>query len=233
MTRPLRYDDSFTNIINEKVHDKFLCIFKIKVQSTGFRQRFNLQQSLLITSLYDIFMGIIILIAFFNTVAESKETQNIFFFAENFILIMGILFGLVGIDASTNLRKINTGVYKTWRIFITFAFPILDTFNNFSFFCFYLVSCSKMQNLVIVWVLFFLNLYLTKIAWSFYIRIQKGHELLIIHGKYLEKMIDEESYKINDVKKFLPPEQLLQIIPNDENLQTHPTPVKDAQVNRA
>ena len=54
-----------------------------------------------------------------------------------------------------------------------------------------------------------INIYLTKIAWSFFIRLNKGHEILIIHGKYLEKMINDESYKISDVKNYVPPEQQL------------------------
>ena len=31
MTRPLRYDDAFINILKEKMHDKFLNIFTLKV----------------------------------------------------------------------------------------------------------------------------------------------------------------------------------------------------------
>ena len=53
-----------------------------------------------------------------------------------------------------------------------------------------------------------INIYWTKITWSFYIRLVKGHEILIIHGKYLEKMMNDESYKISDVKKYAPPDQL-------------------------
>lgn len=207
MTRPLRYDDSFKNIINEKIHDKFLNIFNIKVQSTAFKQRLNLQRSLMITSLWDIISGTIILFAFFNSVKEKQE--DIFFILQNFLLIMGILFGFVGIDSATNLRKVNTKIYKNWRIFITFAFPIIEIINNFSFLCYYMKQCSRFENFIFILIIFAINIYLTKIAWSFYIRLEKGHELLIIHGKYLEKMINDESYKLNDVKKYVPPEQLM------------------------
>jgi hypothetical protein len=207
MTRPLRYDDSFTNIINEKIHDKFLHVFNVKVQSTAFRQKLNLQRSLLIVSLWDITFGTILLFAFFNSVGEMKD--NIIFLIENFFLIIGICFGFVGVDSATNLRKVNTKVYKNWRVFITFAFPILEMINNFSFFCYYWNQCSKLENFIIISIIFIFNIYWTKIAWSFYIRLARGHELLIIHGKYLDKMINDESYKLNDVKKYVPPEQLM------------------------
>ena len=111
MTRPLRYDDSFMNIINDKIHEKFLNIFNIKVQSTAFCQKMNLQRSILITSLWDILIGIIMIFAFFNSVKEMY--QNLIFFLENFLLIIGLFFGFVGIDSSTNLKKVNTKVYKS------------------------------------------------------------------------------------------------------------------------
>src|SRR5687767_13684822 len=116
MTRPLRYDDSFTNIINEKVHDKFLSVFTIKVQSTAFCQRLNLQRSLIVTSLYDIIFRLIIFFTFFNSIEVSHE--SFLFFVENFFLIIGLCFGCVGLDSATNLRKMNTKIYKNWRIFI-------------------------------------------------------------------------------------------------------------------
>ena len=136
MTRPLRYDDSFTNIINEKIHHKFLNIFNVKVQSTAFSQKLNLQRSLLIVSLWDIIFGLIIIIAFFNNIRDMHE--NLFFFLQNFIIIIGFFFGFVGIDSSTNLRKTNTKIFKNWRIFITFAFPFFELISNFSFLCYYL-----------------------------------------------------------------------------------------------
>jgi hypothetical protein len=207
MARPLRYDDQFTNIINEKIHDKFLHFFNVKVQSTAFSQRLNLQKSLLITSIWDIFIGVIFIFAFFDSVKEMQD--DILFFIENFILMIGIFFGLVGLDSATNLRKTNTRVYKNWRIFLTFSFPLLELINNFSFLCHYFSDCSRIRNLIIITIFFLINLYFVKIAWSFYIRLSKGHELLIIHGKYLEKMMNDESYKLNDVKRYVPPEQLM------------------------
>jgi hypothetical protein len=217
MTRPLRYDDSFTTIINEKIHDKFLNIFTIKVQSTAFCQKLNLQRSLMITSLWDISFGFIIFLSFLKSINLTQE--NFLFFIESFILIVGMCFGFVGVDSATNLKKLNTKVYKNWRIFITFAFPVLELIHNFRFLCNYTSECSKGENVIFVIIITALNLYFTKIAWSFYIRLEKNHELLIIHGKYLEKMINDESYKLNDVKKYVPPEQLMQqkISPHHSN----------------
>jgi hypothetical protein len=207
MARPLRYDDSFTSIINEKVHDKFLLFFNIKVQSTGFHQRLNLQRSLMLSGLIDLIFGCLFSLAFFANV--NKAEHHILFILENFILMISFCFGCVGIDAATNLRKFNTKIYKNWRYFITFAFPFLEIINNFNFLCIYNTTCETLNGIIFVLLYFLLNIYLSKIAWSFFIRLQRGHELLIIHGKYLEKMINDESYKINDLKKYVPPETLM------------------------
>jgi hypothetical protein len=207
MARPLRYDDSFTSIINEKVHDKFLFFFNIKVQSTGFHQRLNLQRSLMVSGLVDICIGIITSLAFFANIKEAN--YQLLFYLENFTLMMSFCFGCVGIDAATNLRKLNTKIYRNWRYFITFAFPILEIFNNFNFLCVYRTTCDWLNDAIFVIILFVLNIYFSKIAWSFWIRLQRGHELLIIHGRYLETMINDESYKINDLKKYVPPETLM------------------------
>ncbi len=204
MTRPLRYDDSFMNIINEKIQDKFLKIFTIKVQSTAFCQKLNLQRSLMVAGLYDIFFGIFVFIYYFRTIAKFSDSYLIFL--QNFLLICGIGFGFVGLDSAANLRKINTRIYKIWRIFITFFIPFIELINNFSFFCSLANNCNKFYNFIITIIVFVINIYLTRIAWSFYIRLNRNHELLIIHGKYLERMINEESYKINDLRKYVPPE---------------------------
>ncbi len=232
MTRPLRYDDSFTNIINEKIHDKFLNIFNIKVQSTAFCQKLNLQRSLMVASLYDICFGFFVLIYYFRTI--SKFSDSFIIFIENFLLISGIGFGFVGLDSAANLRKINTRIYKVWRIFITFFFPFIELISNFSFFCSLGNNCNKLYNFILTAVVFGFNIYLTRIAWSFYIRLIRNHELLIIHGKYLEKMINEESYKMNDLRKYVPPELLImnKSLPllNDTNEMTN-MKNKNASVN--
>ena len=48
-----------------------------------------------------------------------------------------------------------------------------------------------------------INLYFTKISWSFNTRLQRGQELLVIHGKYLEQMISNENQKIIDTQNLI------------------------------
>ena len=55
-------------------------------------------------------------------------------------------------------------------------------------------------------IIFPVNIYFTKIAWSFCVRLDRSHELLIIHGKYLEKMMNDEQTKFNELKTYLPPD---------------------------
>jgi hypothetical protein len=160
----------------------------------------------MVASLYDIFFGLFVLIYYFRTI--TKFSDSFIIFAENFLLISGIGFGFVGLDSAANLRKINTRIYKIWRIFITFFIPFIELINNFSFFCSLGNNCNKLYNFLLTIIVFAVNIYLTRIAWSFNIRLIRNHELLIIHGKYLEKMINEESYKINDLRKYVPPELL-------------------------
>jgi hypothetical protein len=204
MTRPLKYDDSFTSILNQKLHDRFLNFLDIKVQSTAFFQKLNLQFSLVITSLWDIFFGIAIFLNSFN-----QSYLNLLHFVENFLFMIGTFFGILGLDAASSLRKLNSQIYKKWRIFITFIFPFLEIVNNFSFICNFSDNCSGLKIFFVIVIIFAVNLYWTKIAWSFSIRLEKGHELLVIHGKYLEKMLQDESYKLNDVKKYVPHDHLL------------------------
>jgi len=204
MTRPLKYDDSFTSILSQKLHDKFLNFLDIKVQSTAFFQRLNLQFSLVITSLWDVIFGIAIFLHSFN-----QSYINLLHFIENFLFMIGTFFGILGLDAASSLRKLNSQIYKKWRIFITFIFPILEIVNNFSFICNFSEDCSGFKIFFVLVLIFAVNIYWTKIAWSFSIRLEKGHELLVIHGKYLEKMLQDESYKLNDVKKYVPHDHLL------------------------
>lgn len=73
--------------------------------------------------------------------------------------------------------------------------------NNFSFCCYYTegeisenfklnMNCSIVERLVFNIVLLSWNIYITKIAWSFNIRLEQSHDLLIIHGGYLEKLLE-------------------------------------------
>lgn len=209
MTRPLRYDDAFVNILKEKMFEKFLGLFTVKVQSTTFFQMYNLQKGLLISSLYDIIYGIIITILLFTNYNNNKT--NTTFLMESSLGVLSIFFGLIGLDSALNLKKVNSYVYKNWRIINTMLFILLEIGNHFRFICFYSesyhidMSCSTFERglfflLIVIW-----NGYITKIAWSFFIRLDQSHDLLIIHGKYLEKMLSEENFKFDANKKYVPP----------------------------
>jgi hypothetical protein len=207
MTRPLRYDDAFINILKEKMHDKFLGIFTLKVQSTAFCQKLNLQKGQLISSLFDITFGVIITVLLFNNYED--KIKNLIFMLETSLCILSIFFGLVGLDAALNLKKANSYIYKNWRIMFTFLYIVLEISNNFMFICFYFkdekngllfnynkpISCSMWERVLFFAVLVIWSCYITKISWSFYIRLEQSHDLLIIHGKYLEKMLSEENNK--------------------------------------
>lgn len=204
MTRPLRYDDQFISIINDKFHESFLKIITLKVQSTAFFKRLNLQQSLQLCGLIDFFIGLIVFLYFFKLLQLKEE--GILYAIENITLIISMFFGLLGFDSATNLKKYNGNIYKLWRIYFTFSIPVIELFQQIEGFCYYYYQCSFLFYILATTLYLIINLYLTKIAWSFCIRLDKGHELLIIHGKYLEKMMAEENYKINDVKQYIPPE---------------------------
>jgi hypothetical protein len=205
MTRPLRYDDSFMSIVSEKLHDKFLNIFTIKVQSTAFCQKVNLKQSLFIISLIDFFVGLIVFLLFFRILDLNSEDGAIYII-ENLMLILGMVFGLVGMDASANLKKKNASIYKLWRILITFLIPIFELINSLDKICYYSTNCTSWRYLGFTIVFLPINIYFTKIAWSFCVRLDRSHELLIIHGKYLEKMMNDEQLKMTDLRNYIPPE---------------------------
>lgn len=220
MTRPLKYDDQFKSIINEKINDKFLYLFNIKVQSTAFCKMLNLQKSLLISSLIDIFFGILSLFLFLHSIGKHKQDYS--YIIEIFIQILGIVFGFLGIDCSTSLKKQNMKIYKIYRVIVTFSFVIFEILWNFP-----IISelCSNsFCKIILLVIITCINLYLTRLAWSFYIRLIKGHELLIIHGKYLENMMIEEEknkdshfggvnlYPLENKGNYIPP----QAIPSTE-----------------
>jgi hypothetical protein len=130
---------------------------------------------------------------------------------ESSLGVLSIFFGLIGLDSALNLKKINSYVYKNWRIINTILFILLEIGNHFRFICFYSenyhlnMTCGAFERglfflLIIIW-----NVYISKIAWSFFIRLDQSHDLLIIHGKYLEKMLSEENFKFDANKKYVPP----------------------------
>ena len=51
--------------------------------------------------------------------------------------------------------------------------------------------------------IFIINIYATKIAWSFNTRLQKGQDLLVIHGKYLDQMMSFENQRIINTQNEL------------------------------
>lgn len=219
MTRPLRYDDSFINILKEKMHDKFFYFFTVKVQSTTFFQKFNLQKGLLITSLYDIIFGLIVFILLIKNFDNHVDDNA--YILQNVLCILSIFFGFIGLDTSLNLKKIHSLVYKNWRFVFIIAFFLLELMNNFSFCCYYTegeisenfklnMNCSIVERLVFNIVLLSWNIYITKIAWSFNIRLEQSHDLLIIHGGYLEKLL-------GDVKPEIKVEKLKNNNPFDTN----------------
>lgn len=191
MTRPLKYDDQFKSIINEKINDKFLFFFNLKVQSTGFCKTLNLQRSLIISSIYDIFIGVLNLFLFFHTV--GKHRSDYIYLIEIFIQMLAILFGCLGIDCSTSLKKQNMRIYKIYRVILTFSFLIFELFWGYPILS--EICSNSFCKLILLIIIVLINLYFTRLAWSFYIRLVKGHELLIIHGKYLENMMIEEEKK--------------------------------------
>lgn len=222
MTRPLRYDDAFINILREKMHDKFLGMLTLKVQSTTFFQKLNLQKGLLVSSLLDITYGIIILILFVQNFNYYKSNS---FVLENTIGILCLFFGLIGVDSALNLKKTHSFVYKNWRIAFTFLYVMTEIGNSFNFICFYTQdedapgqeSCGWLLKAVYFLFIVTLSGYLTKIAWSFYVRLDQSHDLLIIHGKYLETMLNEDNVKYEVSKKYIPPNKLDKSSLTDKN----------------
>jgi len=206
MTRPLRYDDSFIHILKEKLHDKFLNIFNLKVQSTAFFQKCSLLQALVIVGFFDLLIGIVYIFIFFKAIQSSPGMLVVF---QMLLVIVGFFFGLVGINASSTMTKKVCHIYKNWRIFITFAYPVMEIVNQFYIYCFFFKNCFKILAFLLLLIVFILNLYLTFISWSFYVRLDKAHELLIIHGKYLDKMMENDNYKIMLSQKYMPPDVVL------------------------
>ena len=114
---------------------------------------------------------------------------------------------------SSNLNKKTAEYYYYWRWFITILIPLREYFlfiteNK----CYYLTLCTNfMFYICITTGLTIIDLYFAKIAWSFSARLNLGQELLVIHGKYLEKMLSIESnkniYTSNNTPKniYVPP----------------------------
>ena len=157
MTRPLRYDDSFINILKEKLHSKFLNIFTLKVQSTAFFQKFSLLQALLIVGLTDLVFGIVYTFIFFLIVHKDPGVVVMF---QVLLVMIGFFFGLIGINASSSMTKKICHIYKNWRIFITFAYPLLEIINQFYIYCYFFENCSKILSFLLLVLVILSQLYL-------------------------------------------------------------------------
>jgi hypothetical protein len=206
MTRPLRYDDAFLSILKEKLHDKFLNLFYIKVQSTAFFQKLSLLNALVLVGFIDVFIGFVYGIIFFKAI--HQDPGNIILLHQ-LLMMMSIVFGILGVNSSSTMSKKTVHIFKNWRIFITFVNPILEVFNGFYNFCFMFTGCYYFIALIFLVIFLVINLYLTFVSWSFFIRLDKCHELLIIHGKYLDKMMENDNYKITLSNKYMPPDTIL------------------------
>lgn len=202
MARPLKYDQQFTLILEEKLHDKFLNIFNIKVQSTAFCQKLNLQRSVILTSLYDLLIGIVYL---FTLLKSLKNYHNDYIvIIRNLMYAIGFFFGLLGLDTAIHLKKSNAAVYKYWRIFITFFIPLLELLYIKEAICPADTGCDFRLHYTFIVIYFLVNIYFVKIVWSFNLRLKHGHELLIVHGKYLEQMLINENVRLEKIN-YQPP----------------------------
>ena len=192
MSRPLIYDDQFKSLVKTEMKQNFLFCIKMKVQSSAFYKSLSLQSSLRICSIYDILCGFFILYC-------GKSS-----FYETLFIILFFFFGIMSINNSVNLSKRFSKYYYYWRIVITIIIPLREfiKYSNENI-CYY----SKCPNFFyysgLSLGILIINLYCAKIAWSFNTRLQRGQELLVIHGKYLEQMISNENQKIIDTQNLI------------------------------
>ena len=192
MSRPLIYDDQFKSLVKSEMKQKFLFCIPMKVQSSAFYKSLSLQTSLRICSIYDILCGFFVLYCGSNS------------FHEIILIILFFFFGIMSINNSVNLSKSFSKYYYYWRIIILFLVPIHEFIHYANEkLCYY----SKCPNFVYYSGLsigiLIIHFYLAKISWSFNTRLQRGQELLVIHGKYLEQMMSNENQKIIDTQNLI------------------------------
>ena len=82
MSRPLKYDSQFTGLIqsNGRKKQKILFCIQLKVQSTAFYRICNLQNSIRICSIYDLFFAFVILYCYFKSWSLIENVLIIFSF---------------------------------------------------------------------------------------------------------------------------------------------------------
>ena len=192
MSRPLMYDDQFKSLVKSEMKQKFIFCIPMKVQSSAFYKSLSLQSSLRICSAYDILCALVIFYC-------GKSS-----FYETLLIILYLFFGIMSINNSVNLSKKFSKYYYYWRIAITIIIP-LHEFSRYSKenICYYSTCPSFVYYFGLSFGICIINIYCAKIAWSFNTRLQRGQELLVIHGKYLEQMISNENQKIIDTQNMI------------------------------
>ena len=192
MSRPLIYDDQFKALLKSEMKEKFFFCIPMKVQSSAFYKSLSLQNSIRICSIYDFICGFFILFCGKNS------------FWEIFFIILFFVFGIISMNNSINVSKSYSKYYYFWRIFVTLFIPIIefiDYYNDKK--CYYSKCPSFLYYAGLSFGIFIINIYTTKIAWSFNTRLQKGQGLLVIHGKYLETMMTNENQRILNTQNEL------------------------------
>ena len=217
MTRPLCYDDTFINVVDEKLYAKFLNLFTLKVKKNAFFKKLSLLQSLVISALFDIILGIIFSLIFFKIEFSDINTSIKF---QLFIVMIGFIFGFIGINVVISMTRYISLVYKNWRLFITFSYPILEINNGFYICCLLLRVCNYFLAFLLLIIFFSMNIYLTLVSWSFFIRLDQAHELLIIHGSKKLKLLMENDFFIGksyyDDFNYTPPDLMHETIKNKD-----------------
>ncbi len=192
MSRPLIYDDQFKSLVKSEMKQKFFFCIPMKVQSSAFYKSLSLQSSLRICSVYDILCALFILYC-----GKSSFFETIF-------VILFFFFGIMSINNSVNLSKRFSKYYYYWRIAIIIIVPFREFVNyNKQKMCYYSNCPNFIYYSGLSIGITIINLYTTKIAWSFNTRLQRGQELLVIHGKYLEQMISNENQKMIDSQNLI------------------------------
>lgn len=199
MARPLKYDEQFTSLVTSVVKEPFLLCISMKVQSTAFNKSLSLQNSIRICSVYDILFSLSIL---YLTHLKLSLMEII-------LVASGIIFFIISLNMSSNLNKEYALYYYFWRSIVLFIIPLREFFNySNSKICYYTSMCSTLMFYILITIgLTIIHFYLTKISWSFLKRLQMGQALLVIHGKYLEKMLNNENNKLNS-NGYIPPNQI-------------------------
>ena len=185
MSRPLIYDDQFKSLLKSDIKEKFFFCIPMKVQSSAFYKSLSLQNSLRICSIYDFICGFFVFFCGTNS------------FWEIVFIVLFFAFGVFSFHNSINVSKSYSKYYYFWRVFITLFIPIIEFihYRNEKK-CYYSRCPTFLYYSGLSFGIFIINIYATKIAWSFNMRLQKGQNLLVIHGKYLDTMMTNENQRI-------------------------------------